>query len=99
MTTTYKVEGIRVLIPKPNRKNQDVALTVKGIFKDSTGTVLSFKSKDILKAQVDSTEFRLDLAKGILTLPAGKRGKPQSKGASQSELDSYLASLKTKASA
>ena len=97
--TTYTVEGMRILLPAANRKNTDVALTVKGIFFDANGEKLSFKSKDVTKAQVASNEFACDLAKGILTLPAGKRGKPATKGATQSEIDSLIASLKGKGKA
>lgn len=94
MATTYKVEGMRVLLPNPNRKAKDVALTVKGIFYDANGEKLSIRSKDILTTQTANPEFALNLAKGILTIPAGKRGKPQSKGATQAEIDSFLKSLK-----
>ena len=93
--TTYKIQGMRVLLPK-NRKNPNVALTVKGIFHDSAGNKLSIRSKDILKSQTNANGFSVDMAKGILTLAAGQRGKPTTKGVTQAQLDSYLTSLKAK---
>lgn len=99
MATVYTVKGMRILIPKGNRKNEDVALTVKGIFHDANGNKLSIRSKDITKAQVASDEFAISLESETLTLPAGRRGKPATVGATQSELNSYLNSLKGKAKA
>lgn len=94
MTTNYRVEGMRILLAE-NRKNADIALTVKGIFYDATdGRKLSFQSKDVTKAQAANSEFAVDMSKGTLTLPAGRRGRVSVKGISQDKLNSYLDSLR-----
>lgn len=96
MAITYRVKGMRVILPN-NRKNTEVALTVKGDFYSETGEKMSLKSKDITHSQAASDDFAIDIAKGTVTLPAGKRGRTSVASVSQNDLNNYLASLKGKA--
>lgn len=93
-TTTYTVKNIRVILADEKRKNEGVLFSVKGDFFDADGKPLSIKSKDITDAMAKSPDFKINLAKNTLTIPAGKRGRPATSSASQNEIDALLTKLK-----
>ena len=86
---------MRVLLPsdKTAEKNPDLAFTVTGKFFSEDGSPLTIPQKAIT---TDMLPFvSVDIAKGILTLPAGQRGAPKREGASQADVDALLKSAKS----
>ncbi len=94
-TKTYKVNGMRVLLPteKVAERNPDLAFTVTGKFFAEDGTALTIPQKAITKDMLPFVKVNLD--KGTLTVPAGQRGAPKRESASQADIDAILASVAT----
>lgn len=93
-TRTYRVEGMRVLRPsdKTAERNPDLLFTVVGKFFTEDGTPLTIAQKAITKDIAQSVT--IDVAKGLLTVPAGQRGAPKRESASQADIDAMLASVR-----
>lgn len=90
---TYKIAKMRVVKPsdKMAEKHPDRFCTIFGIFHNEQGQPLSITSKVITFDEAKASDTVIDLAKGILTLADGKRGRTETVGLSQAEI---LASLK-----
>lgn len=74
---TYTVRKMRVVKPtnKMAEKHPNRWATVFGEFYNEAGVQMSITCKVVDLDTVKSPEFSIDLAKGILTLPDGQRGK------------------------
>lgn len=94
--TTYKVTNLRVVKPsgKTAENNPDRFLTIFGVFHDADGKEMSIKAKAVSIDEARSSEFSIDLEKGILTLPSGKRGRVASASLSAEDIASELAFLR-----
>lgn len=92
---------MRFVLPsdKVADRNPDRVGTVHGTFHNENGEVLSFKSKEITKADLANPDTVIDIENGILILPAGERGRKPSASATQSDIDSLLASAREIATA
>lgn len=95
---TYKIAKMRVVRPseKMTEKHPDRFATVFGIFSNEQGQRLSITSKVLTFDEIKSDAFAIDLGKGILTLPDGKRGRTQTVGLTQDEILAELKALKDK---
>lgn len=82
-TVTYKVTNARVTFPqgKVAQKNPERFCTVHGTFHDTKGNKLSIVSKNVTLDEAKNPATVIDPAKGILTLPAGERGRKPVAGA------------------
>lgn len=94
--TTYKITDMRVVSPtaKVAERNPDRVLTVYGKFHTDKGVLLSFTSKAVNRDDALHPEFAIDLAKGILTLHEGERGRKETPSISQDAVNDLLASIK-----
>jgi hypothetical protein len=99
MLQKYTVENIRAIVPKGKvaEKNPDRVLTIHGQFFNEKGEKLSFSQKEITRDMIANTETVVDLANGILILPAGERGRKAAVSVSQDEVNSLLDSLRNPA--
>lgn len=95
-TRTYKVQGMRVLLPsdKTREKNPDLAFTVVGKFFAEDGSPLTIPQKPITRDMLPFVTVNIE--KGTLTVPAGQRGAPKRESATQADIDALLASVKSK---
>jgi hypothetical protein len=95
-TVTYKVANMRVTFPKGKvaEKNPDRFATVHGTFADAKGNRLSIVSKNVSKEEAKNAATVIDPAKGILTLPAGERGRKPVAGENADTVAAALASLR-----
>lgn len=95
-TRTYKVKGMRVLLPsdKTREKNPDLKFTVVGEFFNEDGQPLTIPQKAITTDMLPNVTVNIE--KGLLTVPAGQRGAPKRESASQSVIDELLAQAKSK---
>lgn len=98
---TYLVDKMRVTRPGPKtaEKNPERVYTVSGTFysteQDDDGNLirkdkLTVPSKNVDKSDILSEGFLLDIANGILTVPAGERGR---KAAESLDADTIAAEL------
>lgn len=98
-TKTWAIQNMRLLRVDGAvaEKNPDRVLTAKGDFFEvdekgkPTGDPLSFHSKNISRDDLRNPATVVDLKNGILTLPAGERGRKASAGISADDLDAILA--------
>jgi len=95
-TATYKVAGMRVTFPsgKVAAKHPERFATIHGVFSDTKGNKLSIVSKNVTVAEAQDAATVIDPAKGILTLPAGERGRKPAVGASPDAVNAALAKLR-----
>lgn len=96
MSVTYRVEKMRFIVSagKVAERNPDRLGTIAGVFFNDKGEKLSFSSKEITREIASNSETVIDIEKGILTLPAGERGRKPSASASQDEINSLLDSVR-----
>lgn len=101
-TTTYSVRNMR-LVPtagKVAQKNPDRLGTVHGEFHavDDKGKVsadpLSFTQKEITREIAANPLTVIDIENGLLTLPAGERGRKAVAGIDQDAVNALLASVR-----
>lgn len=100
-TITYSVDEARLVVPKPGGKvalaNPDRMGTFHGKFYATddkgkrTGDPLSFPSKEITWEVARNPLTVIDVEHGLLTLPAGERGRKASAGIDQAAIDAMLA--------
>ena len=97
--TTYSIDKMRVTKPKGKtaEKNPDRALTVTGIFysteADAKGKLLRKEKLSIAVKYIDHEDKPLctvNMADGILTIPAGERGRKAEASLTQEEIDALL---------
>lgn len=95
-TVTYRIAEMRVNYPKGKvaEKNPTRFATVKGIFSDAKGNKLSFTSKNVTLDEAKDKATVIDPAKGILTLPAGEKGRKKEAGESAESVAARLAALR-----
>jgi hypothetical protein len=95
-TVTYKVAGMRVTFPtgKVAAKNPERFATIHGTFSDAKGVKLSIVSKNITKDEAKNPATVIDPVKGLVTLPAGERGRKPVKGAASEDVQKALAALR-----
>ena len=106
-TATYSIGNMRVVVPKGKvaLKNPERAFTVHGEFRATdekgkpTGEPLSFGSKVIDRDDALNPLTVIDVANGLLTLPAGERGRKASIGIDQDAVNALLESLRSPAEA
>lgn len=101
-TATYSVENMRIVPTsgKVKDKNPDRLLTVHGIFRamdangKPTGDPLTFKSKEVTIDAARNPLTVIDPEHGILTLPAGERGRKALSGIDADAVTALLASVR-----
>jgi hypothetical protein len=95
-TVTYKVANMRVTFPtgKVAAKNPERFATIHGTFSDAKGVRLSITSKNVTKAEAKNPATIIDPAKGLITLPAGERGRKPVVGADNTAVQTALANLR-----
>jgi len=106
-SATYSVQNMRVVIPKGKvaENNPDRMLTVYGEFRatdekgKAIGEPLTFTSKVIDRDTALNPATVIDQEHGILTLPAGERGRKASVGIDQAAVNDLLASVRNSAQA
>lgn len=93
---TYQIKHIRVTRPseKMAEKHPDRFVTVFGEFFTDKGAKLSISQKVVTKDEAKSAEFKIDITKGILTLPDSNRGRKAFEGISQADILSDLEALR-----
>ena len=96
---TYHVSAMRVTFPSPKvaSKNPERFATIAGTFSDTKGVKLSIVTKNVTKAEAGNTATIIDAENGVLTLPAGQRGRKPAVGASGSAVKAALAALRNPA--
>ena len=89
---TYIVRKMRVVRPtaKMAMKHPDRFATVFGIFANEQGQPLSITSKNISFDEARDIDTVIDVQKGILTLPDGKRGRTAAIGLTQDDIMAEL---------
>lgn len=97
-TVTYKVTSMRVTFPqgKVAEKNPDRFATIHGTFHDTKGNKLSIVSKNVTLEEAKNAATVIDPAKGILTLPAGERGRKPVAGATVDAVAAALNKVRAK---
>lgn len=107
----YQIDNLRVIRPtgKVAEKNPDRAMTLRGKFHevkpDAKGNLvvstetLTFGQKDIDWSVAGHPDFVLDRNSGMLTLPAGERGRKATEGLSGDDIDALLAEARERANA
>lgn len=95
-TVTYKVTGMRVTFPKGKvaAKHPDRFATVHGIFSDAKGNRLSIVSKNVTREEARDGSTVIDPARGMLTLPAGERGRKPEEGETPDAVNAALNALR-----
>lgn len=95
-SVTYHVANMRFVVPsdKVAEKNPDRFGTVYGEFSNADGEAMSITSKVITNDLATNPLTAIDVKRGILTLPEGRRGRTASKGLSQDDLSARLAALR-----
>lgn len=93
---TYKIAKMRVVRPseKMREKHPDRFATIFGVFSNEAGQKLSITSKVITIEEAMNSATSIDIAKGILTLPDGKRGRTETTGLTQDDIEAELNSLR-----
>jgi aromatic ring hydroxylase len=93
---TYKIAKMRVVRPseKMREKHPDRFATIFGVFSNEQGQRLSITSKVITIDEAMDTATVIDVSNGILTLADGKRGRTETIGLSQDEIEAELNSLR-----
>lgn len=93
---TYKITGIRVVTPSAKMldKHPERFATIFGVFHNEKNVPLTITSKVITREDALSSEFSIDIAKGILTLPEGQRGRKESPSLSQDDINKQLDALR-----
>jgi hypothetical protein len=105
---TYSVDKMRVTRPsaKTAEKNPDRLYTVTGTFysteTDAKGKVtrkdkLTIPSKNVTRAMALTEGFALDIAKGLVTLPEGERGRKAFASLTAEDIAKELLALKNPA--
>jgi len=100
-TATWKVAGMRVTFPtgKVAAKHPERFATIHGIFSDNKGQRLSIVSKNVTLGEAADPSTVIDPAKGMLTLPAGERGRKPAVGETPDAVSAALAKLRKPVSA
>lgn len=95
-TVTYKVANMRVTFPtgKVAAKHPERFATIHGTFSDPKGNKLSIVSKNVTLDEAKNPATIIDPAKGVLTLPAGERGRKPVAGATSESVSAALAALR-----
>lgn len=88
---------MRVNYPKGKiaEKNPTRFATVKGTFHDAKGNKLSFTSKNVSLDEAKNSATVIDPAKGVLTLPAGEKGRKREAGETAESVAAKLAALRS----
>lgn len=96
-TVTYKVTNCRVTFPKGKvaAKHPERFATIHGTFSDSKGNKLSIVSKNVTKEEAANPATVIDPIKGVITLPAGERGRKPEIGATSEAIAEALKSLRS----
>jgi len=96
LTVTYRIANMRVTFPqgKVAEKNPDRFATIHGTFSDAKGNRLSIQSKNVSLVEAKDAATVIDPAKGILTLPAGERGRKPVAGESADSVQNALNALR-----
>jgi hypothetical protein len=96
-TVTYHVSAMRVTFPSPKvaAKNPERFCTVAGTFADAKNVKLSIVTKNVTKKEAADARTIIDQPKGILTLPAGQRGRKPAVSAAPDTIQKALAALRT----
>ena len=86
-------------VVRPSARIQEAhperVFTVKGKFHDEDNNPLSISSKDVTVAYATSSEFSIDVEKGLLTLPLGVRGRKPSTSLTQKDIEAQLKELQS----
>lgn len=93
---TYKVSSMRVTFPKGKvaAKHPERFCTVHGAFSDLKGNKLSIVSKNVNLDEAKDAATVIDPKAGILTLPAGERGRKPEIGATADAVAEALTALR-----
>lgn len=91
-TVTYKVANMRVTFPqgKVAAKHPERFATIHGTFSDAKGNKLSITSKNVTFEEAKNEATVIDQPKGVLTLPAGERGRKPVAGATNEAINEAL---------
>lgn len=95
-TVTYKVTNPRVTFPtgKVAAKNPDRFATIHGTFYDAKGNRLSITSKNVTIDEAKNPATVIDPIKGVITLPAGERGRKPVAGATTEAIAEALSKVR-----
>jgi hypothetical protein len=95
-TVTYRIAGMRVTFPtgKVAQKNPERFATIHGVFSDTKGVKLSIVSKNVTMEEAKNAATVIDQPKGILTLPAGERGRKPVPSATNDAVAAALAKVR-----
>jgi len=95
-TATYKVTNMRVTFPagKVAAKHPERFATIHGTFADLKGNKLSIVSKNITLDEAKDALTVIDPIKGLLTLPAGERGRKPQIGETSESVSAALSALR-----
>lgn len=96
-TVTYKVANCRVTFPKGKvaAKHPERFATIHGVFSDLKGNKLSIVSKNVTKEEAANPATVIDPIKGVITLPAGERGRKPEIGVTAEAIAEALKSLRS----
>jgi hypothetical protein len=96
LTATYKITNMRVTFPsgKVAAKHPERFATIHGTFADLKGNKLSIVSKNITLDEAKNAVTVIDPIKGLLTLPAGERGRKPAKGETAESVSAALNKLR-----
>jgi hypothetical protein len=95
-TVTYKVAAMRVTFPKGKvaAKHPERFATIHGTFSDAKGQKLSIVSKNVSVEEAANPLTVIDPIKGLITLPAGERGRKPEVGENSEAINAALANLR-----
>jgi hypothetical protein len=87
---------MRVTFPsgKVAAKHPERFATIHGTFADVKGNKLSITSKNVTKEEAKNPATVIDPSKGVLTLPAGERGRKPVEGQTSEAVSAALAALR-----
>lgn len=93
---TYSVASMRVTFPngKVAAKNADRFATISGVFSDVKGNRLSIVSKNVTLDEARDPDTIIDPENGVLSLPAGQRGRKPVAGADTDTITAALNALR-----
>lgn len=94
--TTYTIAKIRVVTPTETmrEKHPDRAFTVFGQFFNEKGDKLSITNKVITTEDILHPEFNIDVAKGLLTIHSGERGRKAAASITQNDVNDILTAIR-----
>lgn len=95
-SVTYHVSAMRVTFPngKVAQKNPERFATISGVFSDPKGNKLSIVSKNVTIEEATNDLTVIDPEAGLLTLPAGQRGRKPVAGVGMSAIEEALKRLR-----